>query len=332
MTGKKYAPFFYFFFCTTITVPNLHAQGTLQKNLQQFSSETFEQASENTVYPYNKKRIRAVAAANIAAYSGSMIALSTLWYSNQPRTSFHFFNDNKQWLQMDKAGHMYTAWKISTASMEMWRWAGLPREKRIFWGAIGGVGFQSIIEIMDGFAADYGFSVGDFVANMLGSALFTAQELAWDQQKIQLKFSVHSKVYNDQALQNRTEDLYGKTAIERFLKDYNGQTYWASANINSFIPDSKLPDWLNISVGYGAAGMFGGITNIARDDEGNISFDRRDIERYRQWYLAPDVDLTRIPTNKKGVKILLFVLNSFKFPAPALEFSQGKIKGKWIAF
>ncbi|MEO7293546.1 MAG: hypothetical protein ABIW34_10610, partial [Ginsengibacter sp.] len=61
-------------------------------------------------------------------------------------------------------------------------------------------------------------------------------------------------------------------------------------------------------------------------------FDRSDIKRYRQWFLAPDVDLTKIKSNKRAVKIILGVLNSFKFPTPSLEFSNGSIKGHWIHF
>ncbi|MBK8951514.1 MAG: hypothetical protein IPM85_03415 [Chitinophagaceae bacterium] len=117
-----------------------------------------------------------------------------------------------------------------------------------------------------------------------------------------------------------------ESSPERFIKDYNGQTYWASASIKSFLPKSKLPEWLCLSVGYGAEGMFGGEENIAKDENGNITFDRRDIKRYRQWYLAPDVDLTKIKTSKKGLKFLLTVLSAFKFPAPSLEFSNGKFR------
>jgi hypothetical protein len=72
--------------------------------------------------------------------------------------------------------------------------------------------------------------------------------------------------------------------------------------------------------------MFGATENVAYDKEGNISFDRRDIKRYRQWYLAPDVDFTKIKTNKKGIRFLLTVLSAFKFPTPSLEFSNGKFK------
>jgi hypothetical protein len=216
--------------------------------------------------------------------------------------------------------------------MELWRWAGLSGKKSIWIGGLSGVAYQSVIEVLDGFSSQYGFSVGDFTANVIGSATFISQQLAWNDERIQIKFSFHRKNYGTAELDERADKLYGNTEIQRFIKDYNGQTYWLSANLKSFFPDAKLPPWLNISVGYGAEGMFGGVKNIGYDDDGNVIFDRQDIKRYRQWYLAPDVDFTKIRTNKKGVKILLFVLNSIKFPAPALEFSNGKLKGHWIAF
>ena len=283
-------------------------------------------------YPYNQKRIRLVAAANIAAYGGTLIGLNAIWYSKYPRSSFHFFNDDAEWQQMDKVGHVYSAYTESRATMEAWRWAGLSREKSIWIGGLSGVAYQSIIEILDGFSSEYGFSIGDFTANIIGSGTFMVQELAWNEQKIKFKFSFHKKNYIQPDLENRSDKLYGATAIERMLKDYNGQSYWLSANIHSFFPEKKIPRWLNISAGYGAEGMFGGTQNVGYDKAGNMIFDRRDVKRYRQWYLSPDVDFTKIRTNKKGVKILLFVLNSFKFPAPALEYSNGSFKGHWILF
>jgi hypothetical protein len=78
--------------------------------------------------------------------------------------------------------------------------------------------------------------------------------------------------------------------------------------------------------------MFGGEVNIDRDKNGNIIFDRSDLKRYRQWYLAPDIDWTKIPTQKKGLKLLFIVLNAFKFPAPAIELSNGSLKGRWLQF
>ncbi len=78
--------------------------------------------------------------------------------------------------------------------------------------------------------------------------------------------------------------------------------------------------------------MFGGFENRAIDKGGNVTFDRRDIARQRQWYIAPDIDFTKIQTGSKGLKIAFSVLNLIKMPAPALELSGGKLKGHFFYF
>jgi len=72
--------------------------------------------------------------------------------------------------------------------------------------------------------------------------------------------------------------------------------------------------------------MLGGFENISKDGNGNIVFDRGEIPRYRQWYIAPDLNWKKIKTNKKGVRLLFTLLNAFKLPTPTLEFSRGRFK------
>lgn len=276
--------------------------------------------------PLKKKRTNWVIAANITGYGATMVGLYSAWYSQYPQSSFHSFNDWKEWKQMDKAGHVYSAYIESMASMELWRWAGMDRKKRIWIGGLSGAAYQTAIEILDGFSKEWGWSWGDFGANLLGSGSLIAQELAWNEQRIKLKFSFHRMNYQDEELNKRTNSLYGKSISERFLKDYNGQTYWASVSLKPFFPNSKLPDWLSCALGYGASGLFGGRENSAVDVNGNLIFNRPDIQRYRQWYLSPDIDWKKIPTNKKGVKFLFTILSAFKLPAPALELSKGQLK------
>jgi uncharacterized protein YfiM (DUF2279 family) len=273
-----------------------------------------------------KTRTWIVAGGNAIGYGSAMVALYAAWYSQYPQSSFHTFNDFPEWKQVDKVGHMYSAYIESRASMDLWRWTGMDRKKRIWIGGMSGAVYQTAIEVLDGFSAEWGWSWGDFGANILGSSALVAQELAWNDQRIKLKFSFNRKNYHDPELNNRSDILFGKSTAERLLKDYNGQTYWASANLKSFFKNSTLPDWLSFSVGYGAEGMFGGTENIGKNDNGTIVFDRPDIKRYRQWYLAPDIDLSKIKTNSKALNFLFDFLSAFKFPAPALELSNGKIK------
>ena len=279
-----------------------------------------------------KSRVRFATISNVVGYSAILTYLNSEWYSGYPRGSFRFFNDNAEWQQIDKVGHMYGAYIESRTSMELWRWTGIDRKKRIWIGGLSGAAYQTVIEILDGFSTEWGWSWGDFSANILGSATLISQELAWDDQRIKLKFSFHKNNYGDATLNRRADEVFGKTLAERFIKDYNAQTYWASANLHSFFPASNLPPWLAVAVGYGAEGMFGARANVGTDQNDNVNFNRQDVRRYRQWYLAPDIDFTKIKTNKKGVKLLFFALSAFKFPTPSLEFSKGKFKVNALHF
>ena len=279
-----------------------------------------------------KSRIRLVTISNVVGYSAILTGLNAEWYADYPRSSFHFFDDNAEWLQVDKVGHLYSAYIESRTSMELWRWTGIDRKKRIWYGGLSGAAYQTIIELLDGFSTEWGWSWGDFGTNILGSGTLIAQELAWDDQRIKIKFSFHKTNYGVPELNSRANKIFGKTLAERFIKDYNAQTYWASVNLRSFFPKTNLPPWLALAVGYGAEGMFGARENIGRDENGEIIFHRTDVRRYRQWYLSPDVDFTKIKTNKKSVRLLLTVLSAFKFPAPSLEFSKGKFKVNALHF
>ncbi len=279
----------------------------------------------------NKKRKNIVIAGNIAVYGGTMAALYAAWYKDYPKSSFHSFNDFKEWGQMDKFGHIYSAYTESRLSIDVWKWAGLSRKKSIWIGGLSGPVYQTAIEILDGFSEEWGWSWTDFSANLVGGGMVISQELLWDEQRFQLKTSFHRKNYNDPELNLRSNKLFGKSSAERFLKDYNGQTYWLSTSIKPFFPSSKIPAWLQVSFGTGIEGYFGAFENKAIKN-GEITFYRPDIKRYRQWYLAPDIDLTKIKTNKKGIKTILNILNAVKFPTPSLELSNGKLQWKWIQF
>ena len=318
----------FFLFAFQFTIQAQHTDDS-------FSPDTTIQtiAPLNLLTPQQvKSRVRIIAIANIGAYSGVMAGLNAAWYSKYERGKFHTFNDNKEWLQVDKVGHMYSAYIESRGSMEMWRWTGISRKKQIWYGGLTGAVYQTVIEVLDGFCTEWGWSWGDFSANILGSGALITQELLWDDQRVKLKFSFHKKNYGDEGLNARADKLYGKTVTERFIKDYNAQSYWASVNLRSFLPETNLPPWLCVAVGYGAEGMFGGNENLARDKDGTIIFDRRDTRRYRQWYLSPDIDFSKIKTEKKGLRILFFALSAFKFPAPSLEFSKGKFKVNALHF
>lgn len=263
-----------------------------------------------------------VAGANAAFYTGSFIALNKAWYADYNRSRFHFFNDVPEWNQMDKAGHVWTTYHVSRASKEMWAWTGLNKRSSAVLGGVSGMVYQSIIEIQDAYSAEWGFSWGDVGANVAGAGLFVLQELTSGKQNVVVKMTFWPKRYSANLVGRRNE-LFGGSIAERVLKDYNSQTYWVSANLRSIVPGLKVPAWLNVAVGYGADGMFGGRSNEWIDKQG-VHQDFRSVERVRKFYLSPDVDLTRIRTRSKVLRKVFFVLNVVKVPAPALQLKSKK--------
>ncbi|TAD88783.1 MAG: DUF2279 domain-containing protein, partial [Bacteroidetes bacterium] len=250
-----------------------------------------------------------------------------VWYADYKRSKLHTINDWPEWLQVDKAGHTWTAYQISRASMATWQWAGMPHKQRVWLGGTMGFVFQTVVEVQDGLSAEWGWSWADVAANTAGSALLIAQELAWKEQRISFKFSAHPVQHKNDALAtDRSNALFGKNIAERIFKDYNGQTYWLSANLKSFFKRGGLPPWLNIAVGYGAQGMMGAHANSWLDVPSGNSFDLSYIPRSRQFYLSPDIDFTKIKTHSKFLKSVFFCLNAFKMPAPALVLSRGKVR------
>jgi uncharacterized protein YfiM (DUF2279 family) len=281
------------------------------------------QAQDSTNY---KLRKQIVVGGNAVAYTSTMVGLYQLWYKDYPLGKFHWFNDNAEWNQMDKVGHVYSCYYEGVAGIEMMKWAGYTDKQAAWIGGAYGFFVQSGVEVFDGLSEGWGASWGDVASNTVGSGLAISQSLLWDEQRIWMKYSNSASRY----AQIRPHVL-GSNYAERVMKDYNAQTYWLSTNIKSFVPESKWPAWLNMAVGYGADGMVGGHSNIFESD--GVSYDYTHIVRARQFYLSPDIDLTKIKTDKAWLKTVFVITNCLKFPMPGLEYHSNEgFKGHWILF
>ena len=263
--------------------------------------------------PKHNKRLGPTLAIAGTAYVGGMTGLYFLWYKDYPQSAFHTLNDNTAWLQVDKMGHGLTEYHLAKSSHSVFHWAGMTDNKALLLGSLAGLTFQTSVEMLDGFSTNWGFSWGDFGANIAGTAIFTSQQMLWNEQRISLKFSYFPSKY---AQYNPA--VLGANFQERVLKDYNGQTYWVSVNIASFLmQETKIPKWLNIAFGYGAKGMLNTYSNSISSNSAVPTFNRT-----RQYYLSLDVDLSRIKTNSEFLKVLLDVASVIKIPFPALEFNK----------
>ena len=268
---------------------------------------------------FKKQRFIPIVASAGVIYAGSVAGLYQLWYKDYASESFHFFNDDTEWMQVDKVGHFYTAYQLSRISSDVLSWTGTKRKKAIWYGTGTGYLFQTTIEVFDGFSSEWGFSVGDMVANTLGCATLLSQYLAWNEVRIIPKFSFHTTNYA-----NISPNLLGSTFGQQLLKDYNGQTYWLSFNIRKLTQkDFFWPKWLCASVGYGAEAMVRGYL----DGSNQMGY-----YPYRQVYFSLDIDFQSIHTKSKFLKTVFYTINMLKVPFPTLEFNNQGVKFHGIYF
>ncbi len=267
----------------------------------------------------NNARRNMVIGGLTVTYAVTLVALNEVWYKELGQTSFHFFNDNGQWNGIDKAGHFYSAYQLSNVGKEFFVWARMPEKKAAIYGSVMSQAFLIPMEVMDGFAVEYGFSWGDIIADVAGAGLFLAQDLGWKEQRIKPKFSFHQSEYAAMR-----PEVLGESPMQQLIKDYNGQTYWLSFDIYAFTGHSWFPKWLNIAAGYGAEEMLYG----SEADNQAAGY-----ESYRQYYLGIDLDLSHIKTKNKLLKGAIFFVDMIKLPAPALEFNsrQGFVY-HWLYF
>ncbi len=245
-------------------------------------------------------------------FVGGVIEMNKLYDRDHLNSKFHFTNGNADYLQMDKAAHIMAAYHISDFSANTLNWSGVSKRNQTIYGAGIGFVFLTTVEFIDGFGS--GTSPDDIIANAVGTSLFVSQEMLWNEQRIVPKFSFRSSHFFSAA------PRVMRLQIEN---EFDGQTYWLSANVHSFFKGSKFPKWLNIAGGHGVEGM-------DYRYSGGIS---QECNPYRQFYLSLDVDLTKIKTKSHFLKTFFYLFNSIKFPAPTLEIGEsGKVKGYLFYF
>tara|TARA_B110000090_G_scaffold151742_1_gene166488 strand:+ start:560 stop:1438 length:879 start_codon:yes stop_codon:yes gene_type:complete len=263
----------------------------------------------------NKKRLTWTSATLGVASFGSIYGLNKLWYSKESQSSFHLFDDSKNWMQMDKMGHTFTCYQLTNGLNQTFSWCGLNKRKSLFLSAGISLGYLSAIEIMDGFSQDWGYSLSDMAFNTLGVGLYLFQEFYFERQLFKLKFSFHQTEFAP-----LRPHVLGHNYIESLLKDYNGQTYWLGFSPGQMGLE-KWPKWLMLSFGHSIRGRLKGDSKIYQG-----------IESHRELLFSLDLDLTEIKVKSKFLKALFEGLNTLKIPFPSLIYSNGKLNAHPLYF
>ena len=270
----------------------------------------------------NNKRFIGITTSITTIWAGSMIGLSQVWYKDIPKSKFHFFNDNNEWLQMDKAGHFYTAYKINQLTTNMHLWAGIKKKNSLIIGTGISIGYQTTFEILDAYSKDWGFSWGDVASNTLGSLSYLGQELVWDEERIIPKFSSFPTSYS-----SIRPTVLGSNFAESFLKDYNGQTYWLSFSPGTFFKNSKIPKWACLSFGYSIDEKLVGDQPIYTDNLTGITYQEK-----REFLFSLDIDFSRLPIKKPWLRAIVKQFNYLKIPFPSLIVRGYQLTGSWTGW
>lgn len=230
--------------------------------------------------------------------AGSITWYQQAWYPDSTKAPFHLQTDWGYSKQFDKAGHMFGGWMSAYCSYESFVACGLSIDDAALWGSIGGLFFQTFMEVQDGFFS-YGFDPTDELSNIIGAAYFYAQQKVPFLQNFDPKWSVGP---NPRDSAREASQIRSRIIVD----DYDRQDVWLSARVHNLLPESLRPywpKWLQLAIGAGA----------------------RDVELtgyspHRVLHLSLDYNLVELlPDLGPFGNWLVQGLNHFHLPAPALR-------------
>lgn len=269
--------------------------------------------------PYLNTNIKPVRAAIFGGVVGTfyitqhIIQKNTIWSETG---SFRFIEDHDYALYIDKIGHFYGTYLASSLYTELFMWSGFSYDASVLLGSFMGLAYTTYVEIMDGFAVDWGFSPSDFYSDVAGVAFHLLQHYVPFFQNFTPKFIyIPADWHGERRRQPST----------MFIDDYSSHAFFLSVNVENILPkDMKpyWPDWLQLSIGYSARNLCSPI---------DFGCDYDDINYYSPWLagspryiIALDYDFVKLlPDGSPFWNWFKQALNYVKFPAPAIEVGNG---------
>lgn len=256
----------------------------------------FSPAVENDSSKVNPYRFGIVLGATAGILTSAHLQQYSSWWKGE-LTSFHFRDDINQVLNADKFGHAYFSFVISDLFGRSLQWSGVKRNSALMWGGICTLLFQTYVEIEDGFRPNLGFSTSDELSNLVGAFIPYAKAKFHWMNFINFKLSIFP-----------SEKF--KSGAHRFIvDDYESLYFWLSFDISGILKLKVLKPWFvdvfDVSVGYS-------VKKIDWNGGGE-----------REIFLAIDYDLTKIPINIWLFRQILYLLNYYHLPAPALKIAPG---------
>ena len=244
-------------------------------------------------------RMAGVASLTLISYGAAYgFVLKKGWWDDDAR-GFHFENDFEYALNLDKIGHFAAGVAFAEFFYEGYRWAGASEFQSYLYAGLSALATHIAIDIKDGFAPKWGFSIFDVLSGGLGGFLPMAERYVPLFKYIDLKWSywINSNAYYDSE-HNASGGI--------FTDDYVNHTYWLSVKPYRMLSESArkyYPSWLAIAIG--------------------LSIDERSFTKepnpHREVYIALDYDLEAFRPQSRLARTIVKALNYFKLPAPTIQ-------------
>jgi hypothetical protein len=209
-----------------------------------------------------------------------------LWKWDYGQNSFEFVNEGwfgrtTEYGGADKLGHYWSSYAMSHLFSYFYRkWGYTDRESNLY-GALSNLGFQTFMEIADGFSPSQKFSWQDMTMNVLGSAV----GYVWGRYPSlarKIDFRIEYKPYFNS---NDTE----------FSTKYDRQTFLIAVKADGFdFIKNKYLKYLEFQVGYNARGY--------KDYEEGVHDDRR-----RTIYVGLGFNVSRLLQTVVNTRIFDYV-------------------------
>ncbi len=240
----------------------------------------------------NNTKLYIIAGASTAAFIYGYAVQNTIWWKGS-KSKFHsnFKQDWEYALGSDKFGHFFFGISITRLYSHALMWSGMSEEKALYYSGIVALSYQTFIEIRDGFSKDYGFSWGDFAANLMG-AIYPNLQYRYPYLK---NFNFKLSFYPSE----RFKQGYNKYILDDYESTYN----WLSINFRNFLPDkirNYIPPFINIAIGHSVKKL-------------NLQ------TRHHEFFLALDWDFSYIKTENHLLKFLKSLLGLYHLPSPAVQ-------------
>ena len=244
-------------------------------------------------------KVFGVASLTLIAYGAAYgFVFEKGWWDDE-RTHFHFENDFDYALNLDKFGHFAAGVVLGEFFYEGYHWAGASEFQSYLFAGLSALATHIAIDVKDGFAPTWGFSIFDVLSGGLGGFLPMAERYVPLFKYIDLKWSywINSNAYYD-------SNHAASGGV--FTDDYVNQTFWLSVKPYRLLPESArkyYPSWLAFAVG------------LSIDEK---VFTKEPHPR-REVYVALDYDLEAFRPQSRFARFAIKMLNYFKLPAPTIQ-------------